>query len=164
MVEFALPKNSKPIEGKEWPKPEGATNTKAVKVYRWSPDDGQNPRIDTYHIDLDDCGPMVLDALIKIKNESRFDSHLPAVLPRRRVRVLRDEHRRHQHAGLHQIHCRRQERSAHLSAAASGSDQGSGARPDPLLCAVSRDRTLAEDRHTRARARASAVPRGPRKG
>ena len=69
MVEFALPKNSKPIEGKEWPKPEGATNTKAVKVYRWSPDDGQNPRIDTYHIDLDDCGPMVLDALIKIKNE-----------------------------------------------------------------------------------------------
>ncbi|MGY8957128.1 MAG: succinate dehydrogenase iron-sulfur subunit [Alphaproteobacteria bacterium] len=69
MAEFALPKNSKPIVGKEWPKPEGATNTKAVKVYRWSPDDDQNPRIDTYHVDLDDCGPMVLDALIKIKNE-----------------------------------------------------------------------------------------------
>ena len=69
MAEFTLPKNSKVIEGKEWPKPEGATNTKAFKIYRWSPDSGDNPRVDTYHLDLDDCGPMVLDALIKIKNE-----------------------------------------------------------------------------------------------
>ncbi len=69
MAEFALPKNSKPIEGKEWPKPAGAKNLKAFKVYRWTPDDDSNPRIDTYHLDLDDCGPMVLDALIKIKNE-----------------------------------------------------------------------------------------------
>ncbi|MEP4378734.1 MAG: succinate dehydrogenase iron-sulfur subunit [Alphaproteobacteria bacterium] len=69
MAEFTLPKNSKVTEGKEWPKPEGATNTKAFKIYRWSPDSGDNPRVDTYHLDLDDCGPMVLDALIKIKNE-----------------------------------------------------------------------------------------------
>ena len=69
MAEFALPKNSKPVEGKEWPKPEGAKNLKAFKIYRWTPDDDSNPRIDTYHLDLDDCGPMVLDALIKIKNE-----------------------------------------------------------------------------------------------
>jgi succinate dehydrogenase / fumarate reductase iron-sulfur subunit len=69
MAEFTLPKNSKVTEGKEWPKPAGATNTKAFKIYRWSPDSGDNPRIDTYHLDLDDCGPMVLDALIKIKNE-----------------------------------------------------------------------------------------------
>ncbi|MCG8356909.1 MAG: succinate dehydrogenase iron-sulfur subunit [Kiloniellales bacterium] len=48
---------------------DGAKNVKAFKVYRWSPDDEENPRIDTYHVDLDDCGPMVLDALIKIKNE-----------------------------------------------------------------------------------------------
>ena len=39
------------------------------RIYRWNPDDGQNPRTDTYEIDLDACGPMVLDALIKIKNE-----------------------------------------------------------------------------------------------
>jgi len=39
------------------------------RVYRWSPDDDSNPRIDTYEVDLDTCGPMVLDALIKIKNE-----------------------------------------------------------------------------------------------
>ena len=37
--------------------------------YRWNEDDGENPRIDTYEVDLDKCGPMVLDALIKIKNE-----------------------------------------------------------------------------------------------
>jgi len=69
MVELTLPKNSKVIEGKVWPKPEGATNVRAFKVYRWSPDDDQNPRTDIYHVDMDDCGPMVLDALIYIKNK-----------------------------------------------------------------------------------------------
>jgi succinate dehydrogenase / fumarate reductase iron-sulfur subunit len=69
MVEFNLPANSKVQEGKTFPVPAGATNIKAFKVYRWSPDDDDNPRVDTYHVDLDDCGPMVLDALIKIKNE-----------------------------------------------------------------------------------------------
>jgi succinate dehydrogenase / fumarate reductase iron-sulfur subunit len=39
------------------------------KIYRWNPDDGENPRVDTYFVDMDDCGPMVLDGLIKIKNE-----------------------------------------------------------------------------------------------
>jgi succinate dehydrogenase / fumarate reductase iron-sulfur subunit len=69
MVEFNLPKNSRVTKGKTWPKPEGAANVRAVKVYRWDPDSGDNPRVDTYHLDLDDCGPMVLDAIIKIKNE-----------------------------------------------------------------------------------------------
>ncbi len=39
-----------------------------VRVYRWDPEDGQNPRVDTYYVDRGDCGPMVLDALIWIKN------------------------------------------------------------------------------------------------
>ncbi|MDH3475196.1 MAG: succinate dehydrogenase iron-sulfur subunit [Rhodospirillales bacterium] len=69
MVEFTLPKNSKVTKGKTWPKPDGAKRVKAFKIYRWDPDSGANPRIDIYHIDLDDCGPMVLDALIKIKDE-----------------------------------------------------------------------------------------------
>lgn len=30
---------------------------------------GDKPHMQTYEIDLNDCGPMVLDALIKIKNE-----------------------------------------------------------------------------------------------
>ena len=69
MAEFTLPKNSKVGTGKTWPAPGGATNTKTFKIYRWNPDDGENPKVDTYTVDLDDCGPMVLDALIKIKNE-----------------------------------------------------------------------------------------------
>ncbi|EKF19125.1 succinate dehydrogenase iron-sulfur subunit [Nitratireductor pacificus] len=69
MVEITLPKNSKVQQGKIWPKPEGAKNLREYKVYRWSPDDGDNPRVDTYYIDMDDCGPMVLDGLIYIKNK-----------------------------------------------------------------------------------------------
>jgi len=69
MAEFRLPKNSRIGKGKEYPAPQGAKNTRVFKVYRWNPDDGQNPRIDRFVIDLDDCGPMVLDAIIKIKNE-----------------------------------------------------------------------------------------------
>ena len=55
--------------GHIWPKPVDAMRTKSFKVYRWNPDDGENPRLDTYEIDLKTCGPMVLDALIKIKSE-----------------------------------------------------------------------------------------------
>ena len=70
MVEFNLPRNSRVTEGKRYPVPSGATNVRAFKVYRWNPDDGATPRVDTYEVDLDACGPMVLDALIKIKNET----------------------------------------------------------------------------------------------
>ena len=69
MVELALPKNSQIKAGKTWPKPEGATNLREYRIYRWSPDDGENPAIDTYFVDMDDCGPMVLDALLWIKNK-----------------------------------------------------------------------------------------------
>ena len=69
MAEFTLPANSKVGAGKTHDAPSGATNARDFRVYRWTPDDGQNPSLDTYTVDLDDCGPMVLDALIKIKNE-----------------------------------------------------------------------------------------------
>ena len=69
MAEFTLPQNSKVVAGREHPRPAGATRTKTFHVYRWDPDTGDNPRIDTYHVDMDRCAPMVLDALIKIKNE-----------------------------------------------------------------------------------------------
>ena len=68
MAEFQLPANSKIRKGKTWPKAEGK-NVKTFKIYRWSPDSGETPQVDTYEVDLDECGPMVLDALIKIKNE-----------------------------------------------------------------------------------------------
>ena len=70
MVQLTLPKNSRIRTGKTWPKPAGATNIRKFSVYRWSPDDGENPSVDTYFVDMDTCGPMVLDALIKIKNET----------------------------------------------------------------------------------------------
>jgi succinate dehydrogenase / fumarate reductase iron-sulfur subunit len=69
MVEFTLPRNSKVKKGKTYKAPEGAKRVRKFNVYRWNPDDGENPRMDTYEVDLDSCGPMVLDALIKIKNE-----------------------------------------------------------------------------------------------
>ena len=69
MVEFTLPANSKVGSGKSFPAPAGAKRARDFKIYRWDPDSGENPRLDTYGIDLDSCGPMVLDALIKIKNE-----------------------------------------------------------------------------------------------
>ena len=69
MAEFRLPANSKIGIGKTVAGPPGATRVRGFKVYRWNPDDGRNPVIDTFEIDLNDCGPMVLDALIKIKNE-----------------------------------------------------------------------------------------------
>ncbi|MGG5823352.1 succinate dehydrogenase iron-sulfur subunit [Falsiroseomonas sp. HW251] len=74
MATFTLPKNSTITEGKRYPAPSGSKNVKSFRIYRWDPDSGDNPRTDTYEIDLDQCGPMVLDALIKIKNE--IDSSL----------------------------------------------------------------------------------------
>ena len=69
MAEFFLPKNSK-ITGKPRDhKAAGAKRVQRFKIYRWDPESGENPRYDTFEIDLDDCGPMVLDALIKIKND-----------------------------------------------------------------------------------------------
>ena len=69
MAEFTLPANSKVGTGKTFKAPPETKRRKAFKVYRWDPDKRENPRLDTYEVDLDACGPMVLDALIKIKNE-----------------------------------------------------------------------------------------------
>ena len=74
MVELALPKNSRITKGKVWNRPEGAKDVREFKIYRWSPDDGDNPRMDTFYVDTSDCGPMVLDALLWIKN--KVDSSL----------------------------------------------------------------------------------------
>ena len=69
MATFTLPKNSRVTAGQTHAAPAGAKNVRDFKIYRWTPDDGANPHTDTYRIDLDQCGPMVLDALIKIKND-----------------------------------------------------------------------------------------------
>ncbi len=68
MAQFRLPKNSRIRKGRTF-KAEGAKNVKRFHVYRYEPESGENPRMDTYEVDMSKCGPMVLDALIKIKNE-----------------------------------------------------------------------------------------------
>ena len=70
MAQFTLPKNSKVTAGKTFSAKGGAgQNIRRFKIYRYDPDGSENPRTDTYEIDMASCGPMVLDALIKIKNE-----------------------------------------------------------------------------------------------
>ncbi|MDP5102745.1 MAG: 2Fe-2S iron-sulfur cluster-binding protein, partial [Erythrobacter sp.] len=72
MATFTLPKNSKITAAGKVHKAagtDGGGRVKAFKVYRYDPDSGQNPRYDKFEINLDECGPMVLDALFKIKNE-----------------------------------------------------------------------------------------------
>jgi succinate dehydrogenase / fumarate reductase, iron-sulfur subunit len=69
MAQFRLPENSRVRPGRTHRHAGGAKRPKTFSVYRWNPDDGANPRLDSYEIDLDQCGPMVLDAIIYIKNE-----------------------------------------------------------------------------------------------
>ena len=69
MAEFTLPAHSKMTKGEAYKAPADSGRVKTFQIYRWSQDDDRNPRIDSFDIDLDDCGPMVLDALIKIKSE-----------------------------------------------------------------------------------------------
>ena len=69
MATFTLPKNSTISTGKTHKASASAKQVKNFKIYRWDPDSGENPRNDTFEIDLDQCGPMVLDALLKIKHE-----------------------------------------------------------------------------------------------
>ncbi|NNC23033.1 succinate dehydrogenase iron-sulfur subunit [Salinisphaera sp. USBA-960] len=69
MSKFRLPQNSRISKGRVFAAPADATNTKTFRIYRFEPESGENPRVDRFTIDLDRCGPMVLDAVIKIKNE-----------------------------------------------------------------------------------------------
>ena len=69
MAEFTLPKNSKIEPGKTISAANWATRKKKFSIYSWDPDSGKNPTLDTYEVNLDNFGPMVLDAMIYIKNE-----------------------------------------------------------------------------------------------
>lgn len=69
MAQFTLPANSVVKPGKSYKDSSNSSNMKKVMVYRYDPDSGDNPRTDTYEVDMDNCGPMILDVLIKIKNE-----------------------------------------------------------------------------------------------
>ena len=109
---FPIPRNfgvapeSRIERGKAWPAPDSATRSKTFEIYRYDPDSGENPRLDTFGVDLDDCGPMVLDALIWIKNKVELDADVPPLVPRGDLRLLRDEYRWRELARLHAVHFR----------------------------------------------------------
>ena len=70
MATFTLPANSKIQKtGTQHSAANAGPRVKTFTVYRYDPDSGQNPRYDRFDIDLDQCGPMVLDALIKMKSD-----------------------------------------------------------------------------------------------
>tara|TARA_B100001778_G_scaffold218234_1_gene180856 strand:- start:520 stop:1296 length:777 start_codon:yes stop_codon:yes gene_type:complete len=69
MVQFSLPANSKILKGNYYKDKTNSSNLKKVNVYRWDPSLNKNPTIDTFEVDMDNCGPKVLDILFKIKNE-----------------------------------------------------------------------------------------------
>ena len=69
MAEFKLPANSIVKPGRHFSASDNAVITRKFSIYRYDPDSGENPRIDSYDVDMDSCGPMVLDAIIKIKSE-----------------------------------------------------------------------------------------------
>jgi len=69
MVQFTLPQNSIVRKGKLHRAAAGAKRVRRFVIYRYDPDSGDNPRTDTFEIDRAECGPMVLDALLKIKDE-----------------------------------------------------------------------------------------------
>src|SRR5476649_199937 len=68
MADFLLPKNSKVQKGSERNTP-SSKKDKKFNIYRYNPESEENPKLDVYYIDTDKCGPMVLDALIKVKDE-----------------------------------------------------------------------------------------------
>ena len=163
MVELTLPKNSKVTEGKVWPHHQGAKREREFRIYRWNPDDGKNPQVDTYYVDLDESGPMLLDALIWIK--SNID---PTLTFRRSCREGVCGSCAMNIDGVNTLACTRTmaevktEHGAHLSAAAYAGGEG----PDPgsheFLRAICLDRALAEDQDADAAEGMEAEPRGSR--
>jgi succinate dehydrogenase / fumarate reductase, iron-sulfur subunit len=70
MVELFLPANSRVNKhGRVHKAPAGAKDVRTFRIYRFDPEAKEAPRLDSYEVDMAACGPMVLDALIKIKNE-----------------------------------------------------------------------------------------------
>src|SRR5580658_10490632 len=71
MGELTLPPNSRldTRAGKVFRAAAGAKRVRTFRIYRFDPASGERPRVDSYEVDMASCGPMVLDALLKIKNE-----------------------------------------------------------------------------------------------
>ena len=161
MVELALPENS------SQPGKNGAAGKRAklkeFRIYRWNPDDGKNPQIDTFYVDREDCGPMVLDALLYIKNSIN-----PTLTLRRSCREGICGSCAMNIDGQNTLACTKaiDDVKAPVKiypAAAYAGGEGPGARPHAFLRPVRLDRALAQDRDAPARKGMAADAAGPRK-
>ena len=150
MAEFRLPANSRIAKGVTHAAPPGARELRTVRIYRFDPDAGENPRVDTFALDTASCGPMVLDALIQLKADGRLDAHLPPLLSRGHLRLVRDEHQWREPPRLHHRAQGPRGRGPHLSAAAHAGGQGPGAGPHQLLRPVRGGEAVAADAHAAA--------------
>lgn len=74
MAQFTLPKHSQVQKGRSIDASNGAKSTRNISIYRYNPEKDENPSRDEFKIDTEKCGPMVLDALIHIKDD--IDSSL----------------------------------------------------------------------------------------
>ena len=92
MADFTLPANSKITSGDHYPAPDGAENVRVFQIYRWSPDDDANPRVDRFEVDLDECGPMGSGRTDQDQERAGQQPDIPPLLSRRDLRVLFDEY------------------------------------------------------------------------
>ncbi len=163
MAQFRLPANSRydDRQGRHHPAPAGAASRAAVPRLPLGPGLARAaPRGHLRHRprSLRADGPRRAH---QDQERGRRDRHVPPLLPRGHLRLLRDEHRRRQHARLHAADRRHPGRGAGLPAAAPAGREGPRARPDAVLRAVRRGRTVAQGRDRRRPPRAS-VARRPR--
>src|SRR5450759_1842805 len=124
---FGMAPTSQIERGKTWPAPDGAIRVKKFEVYRYDPDSDKNPRIDTYEVDLDSCGPMVRRRADQDQERDRCHAHLSPLLPRGRLRFMFHEYRWHELAGLHTIYIEHSGAGNDLSSQSSARRQGPGA-------------------------------------
>ena len=68
MVQFNLPDNSKLVRGENYSLPKETKNKKKISIYRWSPEDDKNPRMDSYEVDLDKAAFKVVNAHLEESN------------------------------------------------------------------------------------------------
>ena len=161
MSEFTLPANSKVGEGKHWALPKPAEHVKSFRIYRWDPAKNANPTMDTFEIDRDHCGPMVLDALVKINDQ--ID---PTLSFRRSCREGVCGSCAMNIDGTNTLACltpigqpEEGNEPDHATAAYAGAE-GSHPGPDRIVRAIRTDRALAAIRPAAAGPRA---PRNPRR-
>ena len=145
MVQLTLPKNSRIVAGKAWPKPAGAKAVREFRIYRFDPE-AAAIRGSTLISSTADCGPMVLDALIWIK-----DKVDPTLTFRRSCREGICGSCAMNIDGMNTLACtkgigRDQGHRQDLSAAAHAGGEGSRAGSDEILRAACLHRALAEDR------------------